>query len=145
MLFLFNNFWFQHFSFKHEPFHYLRFEKESKYFEFRVTQDLLGDWIIILNSGRVKSKLGQSRTKAFPSFNDALINLYILLEIRLKKWYQVKEYVIENLLFVLLLKSFLSNHLDTPPSLRTRVKRAKPISDTQEETASNVQQLLLFV
>jgi hypothetical protein len=91
MFFLFDHFWFQRLNFCNEPFHYLRFEKDIKYYEFRVTQDLLRDWLIILNNGRIKSKLGQSRTKASSDYQDALNSLYLLLEIRLKNGTSLKN------------------------------------------------------
>ncbi len=69
---LLSPFWFKHMFFKKEPYHYLRFEKDSRYYELRLTQDLLEDWTLITSNGRVKSKLGNSRTQAFGTFNEAL-------------------------------------------------------------------------
>ena len=48
-----------------EHYHAARFEKDTRYYVIRLEKDLLGDWVITVCNGRIKSRLGQSRILAF--------------------------------------------------------------------------------
>jgi predicted DNA-binding WGR domain protein len=99
MLFLFSPFWFNRLLIQKEPYHFLRFEKESRYYEIRLSKDLLEDWILIISNGRIKSKLGQSRTQAFKTFHEALTQLYVSMELRHRRFYQMKHYKLDSVVF----------------------------------------------
>lgn len=103
MLYLLSPFWFKYLPLKKEPYHYLRFEKESRYYELRLDQDLLEDWTLITSNGRIKSKLGQSRTQAFSTYNEALIQLYSAIDQRYKRNYLIKRFFVEDQIYTLLL------------------------------------------
>ncbi|KTC84364.1 WGR domain-containing protein [Legionella drozanskii] len=103
MLYLFSPFWFKHLLLNIEPYHYLRFEKDSRYYELRLTQDLLNDWILITSNGRIKSKLGQSRTQAFNTFGEALTQLYSAIKLRHQRQYNIARYLIEDLIYFFIL------------------------------------------
>lgn len=103
MLYLLSPFWFKYLPLKKEPYHCLRFEKESRYYELRLTKDLLEDWIVTTSNGRIKSKLGQNRTQAFSSFNEALTQLYSGIKLRHQRQYVIKRYFVEDLIYTLIL------------------------------------------
>ncbi|WP_416209958.1 WGR domain-containing protein [Legionella sp. PATHC038] len=130
MPFLLDPFWFIHVTLKKEPYHYLRFEKESRYYELRLTQDLLEDWILITSNGRIKSKLGQSRTQAFNTFDDALTHFYAAVKLRFKRHYQIQSYLVENLIY-----TFLMLHLTSHSRVksRDRIKTEKSTTNTSNK------------
>jgi len=86
-----------------EAYHEARFEKDTRYYVIRLSKDLLDDWIIILINGRVKSKLGQSRTLAFTHFNEAFEHFCLLAKVRHQRDYQLKTFTCDNHLLVHLL------------------------------------------
>ncbi len=137
-----STFWLPFISFKKEPFHYLRFEKDSRYYELRLQQDLLSDWILILSNGRIKSKLGQTRTIAFETYNDALEFFYSTVKTRAQRFYQLKNCVIDDLLYISLLLNFYTIQ-ETKPSRtitrKTPQKRAKSIS--KQRLINNIGQI----
>ena len=89
-------------------YHAARFEKESRYYVIRLGQDLLEDWVITLVNGRIKSKLGQSRTLAFSSFREGFEHFCTLAHIRHLRGYQLKTIHFENHLLLHILP-FLAN------------------------------------
>jgi DNA-binding cell septation regulator SpoVG len=102
--------WFSSLPFVHlvhwtskESYHEARFEKESRYYVLRLSKDLLGDWIITLINGRIKSKLGQSRILAFADYTDAFDHFCILAKVRYQRMYQLKTVSCDNRLLVHLL------------------------------------------
>lgn len=86
-----------------EVYHSARFEKDSRYFVIRLSKDLLDDWVITLINGRIKSKLGQSRTLAFTNFSDAFEHFCYLAKVRHHRKYQLKELFSENQILAYLL------------------------------------------
>ena len=77
--------WFRYLNFKQkELYHAARFEKETRYYVIRLENDLLGDWIITASNGRIKSKLGQTRTIAFSNFTEAFDHFCIMAEIEIQ-------------------------------------------------------------
>jgi len=84
-------------------YHEARFEKESRYYVIRLSKDLLEDWVITLINGRIKSKLGQSRTLAFASFEEGLAHFCALAKIRHQRGYQLKNITCDNYLMLHLL------------------------------------------
>lgn len=91
-----------------EHYHAASFEKESRYYVIRLSQDLLEDWVITLVNGRIKSKLGQSRTLALANFNEGFEHFCTLAHIRHLRGYQLKTIHFDNHLLLHLLP-FLSN------------------------------------
>ncbi|HEM7073803.1 TPA: WGR domain-containing protein [Legionella pneumophila] len=104
-----------------EQYHAARFEKESRYYVIRLSKDLLGDWVITLVNGRIKSKLGQSRTLAFNNFNKGFDHFCALAKIRHLRGYQLKTITCDNpLLFHLL--PFMAHAEDTKNFPATKTK-----------------------
>jgi hypothetical protein len=66
-------------------------------------KDLLEDWVINLVNGRIKSKLGQTRTLAFNNFNEGFEHFCSLAKIRHLRGYQLKTITCDNLLLLHLL------------------------------------------
>jgi len=91
-----------------EYYHAARFEKESRYYVIRLSQDLLEDWVITLVNGRIKSKLGQSRALAFSSFHEGFEHFCTLAHIRHLRGYQLKTIHFNNHLLLHILP-FLAN------------------------------------
>ena len=65
-------------------YHAARFEKDSRYYVIRLHKDLLDDWVITLINGRIKSKLGQSRTLAFAHFGEGWAHFCALAMIEVR-------------------------------------------------------------
>ncbi len=128
MIFLFDSFWFGRLALQ-KPCHYVRFEKESRYYELRLSQDLFGDWVLILSNGRVKSRLGNSRTQAFFSFEEGLIGFYQAVKFRLQRQYKPTQYLIENVLFSWVLTLVLTHHVT---KRKVRVSRKKMAANQEK-------------
>ncbi|CAM2830703.1 TPA: hypothetical protein NHI63_002565 [Legionella pneumophila] len=86
-----------------ECYHAARFEKGSRYYVIRLSKDLLEDWVITLINGRIKSRLGQSRTLAFASFSEGFDHFCTLVKIRNLRGYQLKTITCDNHLLLHLL------------------------------------------
>jgi predicted DNA-binding WGR domain protein len=52
------------------PWRFVRFERETRYYELRLQQDLFG-WVVVKTWGRKSSRLGQIRTTPCSSFLEA--------------------------------------------------------------------------
>ena len=50
---------------------YARFERETRYYELRLQQDLFG-WVVVKAWGRKESRLGQVRSVPCDSYSEAL-------------------------------------------------------------------------
>jgi hypothetical protein len=89
--------WVYHLDFQRkERYHAARFEKDTRYYVIRLSKDLLEDWVITLINGRIKSKLGQSRTLAFANFNEAFDSFCLQAKIRHQRGYQLKTFDCDN-------------------------------------------------
>lgn len=120
---MFDSFWIKYLALKSEPFHFIRFEKESRYYELRIVKDLLGDWTLISANGRIKSKLGQSRIQAYNSFNEVLIQFYHSIKLRHQRHYHITHFIVEDYLYLALLINLTTNlHL----LHKVRINNAKP-------------------
>lgn len=64
------------------------FETDTRYYEIRLQQDLLGDWIIQRSWGGLKNRLHGAKQQAYPSKELAEEQLALLLKQRRKKQYQ---------------------------------------------------------
>ena len=53
-----------------ESWRFTRFERETRYYELRLQQDLFG-WVVVKIWGRTSSRLGQMRTTPCSSFAEA--------------------------------------------------------------------------
>jgi hypothetical protein len=96
--------WVHYLDFKRkEGYHAARFEKDTRYYVIRLSKDLLEDWVITLINGRIKSKLGQSRTLAFANFNEAFDSFCQQAKIRHQRGYQLKNFDCDNYLLLHLL------------------------------------------
>ncbi len=92
-----------------ECYHAARFEKDSRYYVIRLSKDLLEDWVIILTNGRIKSKLGQSRTLAFSDFGEGLTHFCVLAKLRYQRGYQIKTIACDNPLTLSILPYFIGD------------------------------------
>ncbi|MBA3537902.1 MAG: hypothetical protein H0T84_15075 [Tatlockia sp.] len=88
---------------KKETYHAARFEKDSRYYVLCLEKDLLGEWTIRAINGRIKSKIGQSRTPAFHSFKDAFTCFCDMAKIRYQRGYYLKTIACENVIFLSML------------------------------------------
>ncbi|MCW8419957.1 MULTISPECIES: WGR domain-containing protein [Fluoribacter] len=96
--------WVYHLDFQRkERYHSARFEKDTRYYVIRLSKDLLEDWVITLINGRIKSKLGQSRTLAFANFNEAFDSFCQQAKIRHQRGYHLKTFDCDNHLLLHLL------------------------------------------
>ncbi len=130
---------FQFLDFKpKEVYHAARFEKDRRYYVLRLEKDLLGDWTIRAINGRIKSKLGQSRTLAFPSFSDAFVCLCAMGKHRFQRGYSLKTIACENRIFLHLLPYLDPYEADTNQS-----KKKKPTFSSQykQPQKTNTQQM----
>lgn len=106
-----------------QVYHTARFEKDSRYFVLRLSKDLLEDWVITLINGRIKSKLGQSRTLACANFSDAFEHFCILAKVRHQRKYQLKEFFSENPILVYLLPFAATSNQDKALSQVKAIKK----------------------
>lgn len=89
--------WVHYLDFKRkERYHAARFEKDTRYYVIRLSKDLLEDWVITLINGRIKSKLGQSRTLAFANFNEAFDSFCQQAKVRHQRGYHLKTFDCDN-------------------------------------------------
>lgn len=107
--------WFLHPHFFHlinlnrkECYHELRFEKDSRYYGIRLSEDLLDDWVSTLINGRIKSKLGQIRTLAFSYFDDSFEHFCAQTKLRGQRGYTLKTMVCDNNFMLYLLPYIVS-------------------------------------
>ncbi len=121
--------WFTAYSFFHllcfesrEVYHAVRFEKESRYYVIRLEKDLLEDWTITAINGRIKSKLGQSRTHAFLSYGEAMEEFCALAKTRYKRDYWPKSFTSDSALLVHLFL-FLLQREEAPPKRKAVAKK----------------------
>lgn len=90
---------FRYLNFKQkELYHAARFEKETRYYVIRLENDLLGDWIITASNGRIKSKLGQTRTIAFSNFTEAFEHFCMMAKERNQRGYHLITYQSDDVL-----------------------------------------------
>jgi len=92
-----------------ETYYETRFEKDTRYYVIRLSKDLLDDWVITLINGRIKSKLGQSRTLAFLNFPEAFEHFCLLAHMRHQRGYTLKTVASENSLLLHILPFFTEN------------------------------------
>ena len=126
-----------------EVYHAVRFEKESRYYVIRLEKDLLEDWTITAINGRIKSKLGQSRTHAFLSYGEAMDEFCTLAKIRYQRGYWPKSFTSDSSLLVHLLL-FLLQIEETPPKRKAITKKRESskghtAAATQSPKASTLQ------
>lgn len=86
-----------------ETYYAARFEKETRYYMARISQDLFCDWIITITNGRINSRLGQNRTLAFHSFHEAFEQFCLIAKTRHQRGYRCTAYRSDASLFVYLL------------------------------------------
>ena len=126
--------WVYYLDFKRKELYYsARFEKESRYYVIRLSKDLLEDWVITLVNGRIKSKLGQSRTLAFSSFNEGFEHFCVLAKTRHLRGYQLKTITFDNHLMLHLLP-FLANTEDRKKLSTTKTVKKTNRGKGRDET-----------
>ncbi len=139
--------YFYYLNFKAEERHYAaRFEKETGYSTLRLEQDLLDDWIIITLNGRIKSKIGQTKTVAFINFNEAFERFCFIAKERNQRGYHLINiqggFLFQQILFLYitgnLLPSILQKNSTIAPVKRTRLLNKAPVFQSQ---FSEIQQL----
>jgi hypothetical protein len=131
-----------------ECYHAARFEKESRYYVIRLSKDLLEDWVITLINGRIKSRLGQSRTLAFVDFNTGFDEFCALSKLRKLRGYTLKTIACDNQLMLQLLpfindtdvknELLVTKLVTKSPNVR-HLPNKKPVSDLNN--FPNAQQL----
>ena len=142
--------WFHYLNFKQKKlYHAARFEKETRYYVIRLENDLLGDWIITASNGRIKSKLGQTRTIAFLNFAEAFEHFCIMAKERNQRGYHLITYQSDDVLYQQIL--FLcSKGKPLPPLIQknspiARVKRTRspinPATKTIQSQFPEIQQM----
>ncbi|CZP12988.1 WGR domain [Legionella pneumophila] len=142
--------WFHYLNFKQKKlYHAARFEKETRYYVIRLENDLLGDWIITASNGRIKSKLGQTRTIAFSNFAEAFDHFCIMAKERNQRGYHLITYQSDDVLYQQIL--FLCSKGKPLPSLIqknspvARVKRTRspinPATKTIQSQFPEIQQM----
>ncbi|HAT8564386.1 TPA: hypothetical protein JA969_12195 [Legionella pneumophila] len=118
-----------------------RFEKESRYYVIRLGKDLLDDWVITIINGRIKSKLGQSRTLAFTSFSEGFSHFCTLAKIRNLRGYQLKIIACDNhlLLHLLPFVVYTEAHQKLPVAkTKKRVNQREHLDKISGSLLSNV-------
>ena len=124
--------WVHYLDFKRkERYHAARFEKDTRYYVIRLSKDLLEDWVITLINGRIKSKLGQSRTLAFANFNEAFDSFCQQAKVRHQRGYHLKTFDCDNHLLLHLLP-FLVHAENTE-----EVHESKIIQNTKSRRSQN--------
>ena len=53
------------------PWRFVRFERETRYYELRLQQDLFG-WVVVKAWGRKSTRLGQARTTPCSDFQEVV-------------------------------------------------------------------------
>ncbi|BCA97346.1 hypothetical protein TUM19329_37070 (plasmid) [Legionella antarctica] len=114
-----------------EAYHAARFEKDTRYYALRLSKDLLEDWVITLINGRIKSKLGQSRTLAFANFSEAFDSFCQLAKVRDQRGYQLKIFDCDDPLLLHLLP------FSVPMGNNKEVTKAKMVRIIRENKAKN--------
>lgn len=117
-----------------------RFEKDTRYYIIRLSKDLWDDWVITLSNGRIKSKLGHSRTLAFLNFNQAFDAFCQQIKIRHQRGYYLKTFDSDNhLLFYLLPFSVgVENHEELQKlKLIQNIKRPRNSTPSSAITKNN--------
>ena len=137
--------WVHHLDFQRkERYHAARFEKDTRYYVIRLSKDLLEDWIITLINGRIKSKLGQSRTLAFANFNEAFDSFCQQAKIRHQRGYHLKTFDCDNHLLLHLLPFLVhaenteevheSKIIQSTKNLKTQNQSPTPTKNNQPPT-----------
>jgi hypothetical protein len=107
-----------------ECYHAARFEKGSRYYVLRLSKDLLEDWVITLINGRIKSRLGQTRTLAFADFNEGLDAFCALAKLRTLRGYTLITIACDNPLMIHFLP-FVSNTQNNNELIVTKIDGKK--------------------
>lgn len=124
-------------------YHQARFEKESRYYVIRLSQDLLGDWVITLINGRIKSRLGQSRTLAFASFEEGLAHFCAQANLRNLRGYQLKTITCDNHLMLHLLPIMVYNKEKSNLPAAKTMHRINPSEHQHKKSASLLNKIRL--
>jgi len=66
-----------------------RWQSTGRYYEVRLSQDLFHNWILIKSWGGIDSRLGNTHTLVFNSFNEAEQTLTVIHKRRIQRGYQV--------------------------------------------------------
>ncbi len=125
--------WFQFFNFNTLNFsHHIRFEKNTRYYTLSLEQDLLDDWTITVTNGQIKSKLGQSRTIAYTSFDEAFYHYCLFIVFRYHRGYQT-PLLLDPVIFYAILQ--LPDGKLSPPTVKQISKRRQPSTKFVQEHA----------
>ena len=128
-----------------ETYHAARFEKDTRYYVMRLEKDLLDDWVVVVINGRLKSKLGQCRTLAFTSYNDAFEQFSEMANTRYRRGYHCTAYQNSVSIFTFLLAMFaISAPITMAPKQRGLNLQKEITPLTTRLPASNSHQQLAF-
>lgn len=67
---------------------YRRWESPSRYYQVRITRDLLGDWLLIQQWGGRDSRLGGEKTDVVADLAEGLAHLVAIDKVRAKRGYR---------------------------------------------------------
>ena len=124
-----------------------RFEKEARYYELHLQQDLLHDWVIVATNGRKKSKLGQSRTIAFLNYPKAFEQFCTMTHTRQQRGYRLTTYDNKAAIFIHLLALLAINKLPVVIPKRQKsitIKQRQPLKTNPVGHPAHQQISLLF-
>lgn len=115
-----------------------RFEKGTRYYTLTLQKDLLEDWVVVADNGRINSKLGQRRTLAFTFFIDAFEHFCTQANIRFKRDYQCMSYISCDNFFnylCLIQVTILQKPQDKLECIKIAPKNAKPMRITKHKNS----------
>jgi hypothetical protein len=128
-------------------YHSARFEKDTRYYALYLQQDLLGDWTVVAINGRIKSKLGQSRTLAFSNYDEAFQQFCTMANIRYQRGYQCISYWCDAHLFIHLIVRVSPNKPSIFVAPQRRITAEKQVTQrkTKPSQLTTHQQMPLFL
>ncbi|WP_454783530.1 hypothetical protein [Legionella sp. WA2022007384] len=123
----------------------VRFEKETRYYELHLQQDLLKDWIIVAINGRKQSKLGQSRTIAFPNYEEAFDRFCTMIKMRYQRGYCVTAYFSKpNFIYLLSISTITELPTSSTKRHKSLIIKQRPQLSTNPLGHPTQQQISFF-
>lgn len=119
-----------------------RFEKDTRYYVIRLEKDLFDYWTITIVGGRIKSKLGQSRTIAFPDFSDTFQHFCALSKQHQQRGYQVTSLSCHAPLFLIFILTLSTSAEICETQDETNVTAKPKRRSTTKNSSSAIQSLL---
>lgn len=100
MVWFINSYWLQRLDYSLIPsYHAVRFEKNFRYSDIHIDNDLLGDWLVSVTNGKINSNLGQVKHVAFSNFSSAFDYFLTVIETRASSQFKLIQYTSRDYLF----------------------------------------------